>query len=63
MALSQLLQRASAAPSTAVPTGLPHFAAKAKHVIFLTQSGGPSQLELYDYKPQLEKWAGIEIPD
>jgi hypothetical protein len=42
---------------------LPHFAPKAKRVIFLTQSGGPSQLELYDHKPDLEKWAGQELPE
>lgn len=44
-------------------TSLPHFAPKAKRVIFLTQSGGPSQLELFDEKPDLMKWAGIELPD
>lgn len=43
--------------------GLPHFAPKAKRVIFLTQSGGPSQLELFDYKPGLVKLAGTELPD
>src|SRR5690242_15321616 len=43
--------------------GLPHFAPKAKRVIFLTQSGGPSQLELFDEKPGLRKWAGKELPD
>ncbi len=42
---------------------LPHFAPRAKHVIFLTQSGGPSQIELFDHKPLLNKWAGIELPD
>ncbi len=41
----------------------PHFASKAKRVIFLTQSGGPSQLELFDEKPDLMKWAGVELPD
>ncbi|MDB4794390.1 DUF1501 domain-containing protein, partial [Pirellulaceae bacterium] len=39
-----------------------HHPAKAKNVIFLTQSGGPSQIELFDYKSGLEKWAGKEIP-
>src|SRR5512138_3792352 len=34
--------------------GLPHFAPKAKRVIFLHQSGGPSQIETFDYKPPLE---------
>ncbi len=43
--------------------GLPHFAPKAKRVIFLTQSGGPSQIELFDDKPGLARWAGQELPD
>ena len=42
---------------------LPHFTPKAKRVIFLTQSGGPSQLELFDHKPGLRKLAGQELPD
>jgi Protein of unknown function (DUF1501) len=41
----------------------PHFAAKAKRVIFLHQSGGPSHLELLDYKPLLSKYHGKELPD
>ncbi len=40
-----------------------HFAAKAKRIIYLFQSGGPSQLETFDYKPSLAKWHGQEIPD
>lgn len=43
--------------------GLPHFAAKAKRIIFLHQSGAPSQLDLFDYKPQLRKLHGTELPD
>ncbi|MDQ3349952.1 MAG: DUF1501 domain-containing protein [Acidobacteriota bacterium] len=43
--------------------GLPHFAPKAKRVIFLHQSGGPSQLETFDYKPGLAKLHGTPIPD
>ena len=42
---------------------LPHFAPKAKRVIYLFQSGGPSQLELFDHKPQLEKFRGQDLPD
>ncbi|MCA9179254.1 MAG: DUF1501 domain-containing protein [Planctomycetales bacterium] len=38
------------------------FAPRAKRVIFLTQSGGPSQIELYDDKPGLAQWAGKELP-
>jgi hypothetical protein len=41
----------------------PHFPAKAKRVIFLFQSGGPSHLELFDYKPMLAKYHGRELPD
>ncbi len=36
-------------------TGLPHFAPKAKRVIYLHMAGSPSQLELFDYKPELER--------
>ncbi len=43
--------------------GLPHFEPKAKRVIFLFQSGGPSQLDLYDPKPQLEKYRGQNLPE
>lgn len=38
-------------------------APRAKRVIFLTQSGGPSQIELFDHKPGLKKWAGKELPE
>lgn len=41
----------------------PHFAPKAKRVIYLFQSGGPSQLETFDYKPMLQKMVGQELPD
>ena len=41
---------------------LPHHRPRARNVIFLTQSGGPSQIELFDHKPQLGKWAGQELP-
>ncbi|MDA0204712.1 MAG: DUF1501 domain-containing protein [Acidobacteria bacterium] len=43
--------------------GLPHFAGKAKRVIYLFQSGGPAQLDLFDYKPLLAKHQGSELPD
>ncbi len=47
------------------PTGLdlPHFAPKAKRVIYLFQSGGPSQLDLFDYKPKLNEMRGQDLPD
>ncbi len=43
--------------------GLPHFRPKVKHVIYLFQSGGPSQLELFDHKPNLRARHGSELPD
>ncbi|HUS07674.1 MAG TPA: DUF1501 domain-containing protein [Bryobacteraceae bacterium] len=43
--------------------GLPHFPAKAKRVIYLFQSGGPSQMELFDYKPRLTEFQGNDLPE
>lgn len=42
--------------------GIPHFAPKAKRVIYLFQSGGPSQLELFDDKPLVREKHGTELP-
>jgi len=42
--------------------GFPNFPPTAKRVVFLHQSGGPSQMDLFDYKPSLEKYAGSELP-
>lgn len=42
--------------------GIPHFAPKAKRVIYLFQNGAPSQLESFDYKPLLNKLHGEELP-
>jgi uncharacterized protein (DUF1501 family) len=66
MALATLLgeRSAAASSSSAAATVNPlapkpgHFAARAKHVIFLFQAGAPSHLELFDYKPELAKWNG-----
>ena len=44
-------------------TGLPHHAPQAKRVIFLCQSGAPSQMDLFDHKPALEERHGEEIPE
>src|SRR4249920_1071278 len=43
-------------------TGLPHFAPRAKRVIYLFQNGAPSQLDLFDYKPKLQKMHGEDLP-
>src|SRR5258708_6195851 len=42
--------------------GLPHFKPTAKRVIFLHQSGGPAQMDLFDYKPSMKKAQGSELP-
>src|SRR5436190_19534992 len=42
--------------------GLLHFATKAMRVIYLFQSGGPSQIELCDYKPRLAEFQGTDVP-
>ncbi|MBL7647610.1 MAG: DUF1501 domain-containing protein [Candidatus Hydrogenedentes bacterium] len=49
-----------AAPRGAMP--LFHHAPKAKRIIYLFQSGGPSQMELFDYKPTLERFHGQDLP-
>jgi hypothetical protein len=59
-ALSSLLSKD--AEAAALP-GLPHFAPKAKRVIYLFQHGAPSQLDLFDYKPGLEKIHGQNLPE
>ena len=48
--------------TTELPS-LPHFAPKAKRVIYLFQSGAPSQIELFDHKPLLNKMTGEELPE
>ena len=45
------------------PIPLPHFAPKAKRIIYLFQSGGPSQLDLFDYKPKLNELRGMDLPE
>jgi hypothetical protein len=47
----------------AEPSGLPHFAPRARRVIYLFQSGAPSQLDLFDHKPGLAELRGKELPD
>jgi hypothetical protein len=57
---------ASLLPKDALATGLagfPNFPPTAKRVIYLHQSGAPSQIDLFDYKPKLEKLHGSELPN
>jgi hypothetical protein len=63
-ALAGLLNRdARAEPLRGGLSGLPHFSPKAKRVIYLFQSGGPSQMELFDYKPRLQEFQGTDLPE
>jgi hypothetical protein len=41
----------------------PHFAPKAKHVIYLHMVGGPSQIDLFDHKPQMKEWYDKDLPE
>src|SRR5437773_2206159 len=43
--------------------GLPHFAPKAKRVIYLFQSGAPTHPDIFDYKPKLKELHGKPMPD
>ncbi|MBT5322895.1 MAG: DUF1501 domain-containing protein [Verrucomicrobiales bacterium] len=43
--------------------GIPHFAPKAKRVIMLFFSGGPSHIDMFDYKPRMRDFHGTELPD
>jgi hypothetical protein len=55
-------QSSSVSPTGGLP-GLPHFPPTAKRVICLFQGGGPSQIDMFDFKPQLQKWTGTDLPD
>jgi hypothetical protein len=58
-----LLAAAAAGPRAGGLPGVPHFAPRARRVIYLFMAGGPSQMELLDYKPELEKLHNRELPD
>ena len=45
-----------------IASGLPHFAPKIKRIIYLFQSGGPAQMELFEYKPALNQRQGEDLP-
>src|ERR1700716_801680 len=64
VALSALLDDKLFAQQAADPFAVraPHFAPKAKHIIYLFMAGAPTQLDLFDHKPELQKYDGQEIP-
>src|ERR1700755_3079595 len=53
----------SSTPEEDMLKALPHFAPKAKRIVYLFMSGGPSQFETFDYKPGLAGMAGKGLPD
>ena len=61
-ALASLLGNSVATAADGEPIG-PHFPAKAKRVIYLHMVGGPSQMDLLDYKPKMGEWYDKELPD
>ncbi len=62
IALAHLLDSTTARADRGV-LSRPHFAPQAKRVIYLFQSGAPSQIDLFDYKPLLNEKHGSELPD
>lgn len=62
--VSQQLAAAEDGGKTSAPLAerVPHFPPRARRVIFLFMSGGPSQMDLFDFKPELAKRAGQPIP-
>ena len=65
IALGSLLggDLAKAASANPFQPGEPHFRPRAKNVIFMFMAGGPSQFELFDWKPELARRSGGDIPD
>ncbi len=51
------------APTNSLLQQEPHFKPRAKNIIFLFQAGAPSQIDLFDPKPELHKWNGSPLPD
>ncbi|MCA9086974.1 MAG: DUF1501 domain-containing protein, partial [Planctomycetaceae bacterium] len=65
IALAGLLQQDGLADSSSVGglPELPHFAPKAKHVIYLFQNGAPTHVDLFDWKPKLVEMHGEPVPE
>ena len=65
IALGQLLAEDGllAADASPLQPRDPHYAPSARNVIFLFQSGGPSQLDLLDHKPSMRRWDGQSLPE
>jgi len=55
-------RNAASVEEEALCASFPNFLPKAKRIVYLFQSGGPSQLDMFDYKPMLEKYHGQDLP-
>ena len=63
MALADLLRAGTLPEVNPLAPKKPHFPGKAKNVIFLFMEGGPSQMDLFDPKPELQKISGQTLPE
>lgn len=63
LALGSLVQHRALGRAEVAQPLLPHFAPRARRVIYLFMSGGPSHIDLFDYKPELRKIHGQELPE
>jgi len=62
-ALATLMGRGAQGASTAADAGRTHFPGKVKNIIYLHMVGGPSQIDLFDYKPVMQEWYDKDLPD
>ncbi len=66
-ALASMLPNRSVSAATTATVGglpeLPHFAPKAKRAIYLFMAGAPSQIDLFDHKPEMDKWFDKDLPE
>jgi uncharacterized protein (DUF1501 family) len=62
-ALASLLPERAAGQVADAPPGLPHFAPRAKRAIYLFMNGGPSQMDMWDYKPKMGGWFDKDLPN
>ena len=63
LAASSMLRADNTSSTNNGIPGLPHFEAKAKRVIYMFQSGGPSHIDLFDHSDKINKLHGTELPD
>jgi hypothetical protein len=61
-AIASLLGDSLASAASSLPSG-PHFAPKAKRVLYLHMVGGPAQMDLFDYKPVMQEWYDKDLPE